>query len=85
MGISTGCSPHFRVQKSNPQLGRGNSVQLIDAPYDAKLEARTTKFPYNDDMLDPPTAAGNPVRAGGPIKHVILVVHGPDPALNVRH
>ena len=65
--------------------GHDNSVQLIDEPYDAKLEAYTkevtTKFPFTDDMLDPPTPpAGNPVHAGGPIKHVILVVRSADPA-----
>jgi DNA-binding beta-propeller fold protein YncE len=65
--------------------GHGNSVQLLDAPDDAKLEAYTkevtTKFPFTDDMLDPPTPpAGNPIRAGGPIKHVIYVVRGGDPS-----
>jgi len=61
--------------------GHGNSVQLVDAPDDAKLDAYTkevtAKFPYTDDMLDAPTPpAGNPVHAGGPIRHVILVVGG---------
>ena len=65
--------------------GHDNSIQLIDAPDDAKLEAYTkevtTKFPYNDGMLDPPTPPpGNPVHAGGPIKHVILVVRSADAA-----
>jgi DNA-binding beta-propeller fold protein YncE len=65
--------------------GHGNSVRLLDAPDDAKLEAYTkevtTKFPFTDDMLDPPTPPiGSPVRAGGPIKHVILVVRSADPA-----
>lgn len=57
--------------------GHANSVQLLNAPDDAKLEAYTkevtTKFPYNDDMLNP---AAPP--AGGRIKHVIYIVRGAD-------
>ena len=57
--------------------GHGDSVQLID---DNRIEA-LTNFPYRDGMSDPPTPPpGNPVHAGGPIKHVILVVSGPDSA-----
>jgi DNA-binding beta-propeller fold protein YncE len=59
--------------------GRGNSVQLVDAQDDAKLDSDTAevmaKFAYRDEMLDAPTPpAGNPVQAAGPIKHVIYVV-----------
>ncbi len=59
--------------------GHGNSARLMDVPDDAKLTSSTaeviSKFGFHDEMLDPPAApAGNPVRAGGPVKHVIYVV-----------
>jgi YVTN family beta-propeller protein len=59
--------------------GHGNSVELIDAPDDAKLNGYTSevmaKVPYHDEKLEDSAApAGNPVRAGGPIKHVVYVV-----------
>jgi len=65
--------------------GHGNSVQLIDAPDDAKLVSDTAEvmaaFRYRDEMRDaPPPPDGNPVHAGGPIKHVIYVVRGGDPS-----
>jgi YVTN family beta-propeller protein len=67
--------------------GHGNSLQLVDAPdvsvstNGATLDSDTAevmaKLPYRDEMLDAPASPdGNPVRAGGPIKHVIYVVRG---------
>jgi YVTN family beta-propeller protein len=58
--------------------GRGNSVQIVDAPGDTKISSDSNevmaKFPYRDEMLDPPVPpAGNPVHAGGPIKHIIVM------------
>ncbi len=58
--------------------GRGNSVQLIEQ---ADEEKRMAAFqnPYQDEMLDTPAPPeGNPIHAGGPIKHVIYVVRGDD-------
>ncbi len=59
--------------------GLGDSVQIIDAPDDARLSAASdevmAKFHYRDEMLDPPAPpAGNPIHPGGPIKHVVYVV-----------
>jgi hypothetical protein len=55
--------------------GHGNSVQLVDAPDDAKLDTDTAevmaKLAYRDEMLD--TA-----RPAGPIRHVVYVVRGND-------
>ena len=73
--------PDGRIVVSN---GHGNSVQLIDAPDEAKLGPLTDQVMatsrFKDDMLDPPTPpVGNPVHADGPIKHVIYVVTGNDP------
>ena len=58
--------------------GHGGSVQLVGAPDDEKLIAYTNevlaKSPYSDDKLDAVAPDGSPVRAGGPIKHVVYVV-----------
>ncbi len=61
--------------------GNSNSVQLLDAPDDSKLEAFTEEVtantPYRDEKLEAPEVpAGNPLRAAGPIKHVVYVVRG---------
>ena len=65
--------------------GYGSSVQLMDTTDDAKLlrysDEVMASFPYRDENLDAPEApAGNPVRAGGPIKHVVYIVRGDDSA-----
>jgi DNA-binding beta-propeller fold protein YncE len=59
--------------------GHGNSAELVDAPDDAKLNGYTDEVMANAPRRDegqenaaaPP---GNPIRAEGPIKHVIYVV-----------
>jgi YVTN family beta-propeller protein len=55
------------------------TVQFVDYPGDQKLEDYTREVlgnsPYRDQMLeDPGTPANNPIRANGPIKHVIYVI-----------
>jgi phospholipase C len=55
------------------------TVQLVDYPSDQKLEDYTREVlansPYRDEKLeDPGTPANNPIRANGPIKHVIYVI-----------
>lgn len=58
--------------------GRMNSVQLIDET-DEEKQMAAFQNPYRDEMLDTPIPPeGNPVHAGGPIKHVIYVVRGDD-------
>ena len=55
------------------------SVQFVDMPDDAQAALWTRDVisysPYRDEMLDNPGAPeGSPVRAGGPIKHVIYII-----------
>jgi len=85
--VSTGAYPAAVTGLPDGRIavlnGHGNSVQLIDAPDDAKLASYTDQvmanFPYRDEMLEAPAPPdGNPVHAGGPIKHVIYVVRGGD-------
>ena len=63
--------------------GHGGSVQLVDAPDDEKLVGYTNEVmansAYSDDKLDAPASNATPVRAGGPIKHVVYVVAGNKP------
>jgi YVTN family beta-propeller protein len=58
--------------------GHSGSIQLVDAPDDDKLRAYTNEVKanssYRDDKVDDGAPSGSPVRAGGPIKHVIYVV-----------
>ncbi len=61
--------------------GHSNEVQRVDAD-DAKLpgysDEVSANLPYRDDRPDAPAPEGSPVRAGGPIHHVIYVVRGDD-------
>src|SRR5580658_1718749 len=55
------------------------TVQFVDYPGDQKLDDYTREVlgnsPYRDEKLeDPGTPANNPIRANGPIKHVIYVI-----------
>jgi YVTN family beta-propeller protein len=55
------------------------TVQFVDYPGDQKLDEYTREVlensPYRDQKLeDPGTPANNPIRANGPIKHVIYVI-----------
>ncbi len=70
--LADGSPTHF-----TPRLQTG-SVQLISLD-DAKLSGYTQEVlansPYRDEKLtDPGAPAGSPVRAGGPIQHVIYIV-----------
>jgi YVTN family beta-propeller protein len=73
------------VKGSDPPTGQyvariqTGSVQFVDATDEAKVETYTQQVidntPYRDEKLDDAgTPANNPVRANGPIKHVIYVV-----------
>jgi DNA-binding beta-propeller fold protein YncE len=60
------------------RIQRG-TVQLVNMPNDSAAEAYTAQVlansPYRDEKLDDPgIPAGSPVRAGGPIRHVVYVV-----------
>ncbi|MDE3197929.1 MAG: bifunctional YncE family protein/alkaline phosphatase family protein [Acidobacteriota bacterium] len=60
------------------RIQRG-AVQFVEMPDEAKLDSYTAEVmgnsPYRDEKLDDSGApAGNPVRANGPIKHVIYIV-----------
>jgi YVTN family beta-propeller protein len=66
--------------------GNGDSVQLVDAPDDAKLSGYTDQVmdnaPHRDDGAENAAAPpGNPVRAEGPIKHVVYVVREANAAI----
>ena len=55
------------------------TVQFVDIPDEKQLAAYSDEVvansPYRDEKLDDPgTPQGNPVGAGGPIKHVIYIV-----------
>jgi YVTN family beta-propeller protein len=55
------------------------TVQIVDALDEARLQALTqdviSNSPYRDEKLDDPgIPANNPVRPGGPIKHVLYIV-----------
>jgi YVTN family beta-propeller protein len=55
------------------------TVQFVDYPDDLKLDGYTREVlgnsPYRDEMLEAPgTPANNPIRANGPIKHVIYII-----------
>ncbi len=55
------------------------TVQLVDVADESRVAELTKEViansPYRDERLDDPGApAGNPVRANGPIKHVIYIV-----------
>lgn len=61
--------------------GHSNEVQVVDMD-DAKLPGYSdtvlANIPYRDDAPDAAAPEGSPVRAGGPIHHVIYVVRGDD-------
>lgn len=82
-----GPSPLKQVEKSHEGIRidgyvgklQTGTVSIIDAPTDDALSAYTKQTlantPYSDAKLDAPgTPEGNPVRANGPIKHVIYIV-----------
>lgn len=55
------------------------TIQLVDVPDESGLASLTNEVlantPYRDEKLDDPgIPAGSPVRANGPIKHVIYIV-----------
>ena len=60
------------------RIQRG-TVQFVDVPDEKRMDAFTAEVisnsPYRDAKLDDAgTPQGNPVRAGGPIKHVLYIV-----------
>ena len=73
-----GTTTALRVRQYVGSMQKG-TVQFVDPSDDARLEAWTREVlansPYRDEKLDDPGApAGSPIRAGGPIKHVLYIV-----------
>ena len=77
-----GPNPTNRAGSRVPQfIGRmqTGSVQFVDMPDEARVAAWTRDViaysPYRDEKLANPGApSGSPVRAGGPVKHVVYII-----------